>query len=121
MNIHYLLLGGLCLLSSSGTAMAQSVPTEFELTRYEVANPDNTPRPVFPLPSRRQMLWNETEFYAFFHYGMDTYTGKEWGDGTEDEATFAPTRVPDPAQWLRVAKSAGMKGGIAVVKHHDGF
>lgn len=121
MNIHYLLLGSLCLLSSSGTAMAQSVPTEFELTRYEVANPDNTPRPVFPLPSRRQMLWNETEFYAFFHYGMDTYTGKEWGDGTEDEATFAPTRVPDPAQWLRVAKSAGMKGGIAVVKHHDGF
>ena len=67
------------------------------------------------------MLWNETEFYAFFHYGMDTYTGKEWGDGTEDESIFAPTRVPDPAQWLRVAKLAGMKGGIAVVKHHDGF
>ena len=87
MNIHYLLLGGLCLLSSSGTAMAQSVPTEFELTRYEVANPDNTPRPVFPLPSRRQMLWNETEFYAFVHYGMDTYTGKE-------RATALKTRRP---------------------------
>ena len=34
---------------------------------------------------------------------------------------FAPTAKPDPMQWLTAAKSAGMKGGIAVVKHHDGF
>lgn len=97
MNIHYLLLSGLCLLSSSGTAMAQSVPTEFELTRYEVANPDNTPRPVFPLPSRRQMLWNETEFYAFFHYGMDTYTGNNWTETTVGEAQFKNGSYTIPA------------------------
>ena len=120
MKLSHAIVCGLCLLTSAD-ALAQAKSTEFELTQSSVANPDNTPRPVFPVPSRRQLLWNETEFYAFFHYGMDTYTGKEWGDGTEDASTFAPTRVPDPAQWLRVAKSAGMKGGIAVVKHHDGF
>ena len=111
----------LCLPPLLNDAVGQAKESQFQLKQCNVANPENTPRPVFPVPSRRQMLWNETEFYAFFHYGMDTYTGKEWGDGTEDESTFAPTRVPDPAQWLRVAKQAGMKGGIAVVKHHDGF
>lgn len=121
MKFSRAILFGMCLAVAPVAVMAQTNKSEFELMQSIVANPDNTPRPVFPVPSRRQLLWNETEFYAFFHYGMDTYTGKEWGDGTEDESTFAPTRVPDPAQWLRVAKQAGMKGGIAVVKHHDGF
>ena len=121
MNLSQILLCGLCLAAAPNVVAAQTQRSEFQMTQAAVDNPDNTPRPVFPVPSRRQLLWNETEFYAFFHYGMDTYTGKEWGDGTEDESTFAPTRVPDPAQWLRVAKQAGMKGGIAVVKHHDGF
>ena len=85
------------------------------------SNPDNEPRPVFPVPSERQVLWNETEFYAFFHFGMNTFTGKEWGFGDESESIFAPEGAPNPEQWLSACKSAGMKGGIAVVKHHDGF
>lgn len=84
-------------------------------------NPSNEPTAVFPVPDERQVLWQETEFYAFFHYGMNTYTGLEWGMGNEAEAQFAPTAAPNPRQWLEVAKSAGMRGGIAVVKHHDGF
>ena len=103
MKFSRAILFGMCLAVAPVAVMAQTNKSEFELMQSIVANPDNTPRPVFPVPSRRQLLWNETEFYAFFHYGMDTYTGKEWGDGTEDESTFAPTRVPDPAQWLRVA------------------
>ncbi|MBQ5971273.1 MAG: alpha-L-fucosidase [Prevotella sp.] len=86
-----------------------------------IENSDNTPAPVHPVPSERQLLWNETEFYAFFHFGMNTFTNKEWGDGSESETNFAPTKTPNPEQWLTAAKAAGMKGGIAVVKHHDGF
>jgi len=86
-----------------------------------LSNPDNEPMPVHPVPSNRQIRWNETEFYAFFHYGMNTYTDAEWGSGAESESTFAPTAAPDPEQWLTAVKAAGMKGGIAVVKHHDGF
>ncbi|MBR1594250.1 MAG: alpha-L-fucosidase [Alloprevotella sp.] len=85
------------------------------------ANPDNEPAPVHPVPSERQLLWQQTEFYAFFHYGMNTYTNLEWGNGNEAEATFAPTAAPNPEQWLTAVQAAGMKGGIAVVKHHDGF
>ncbi len=94
---------------------------QLELRQQSLPNPDNEPMPCHPLPSERQLLWNETEFYAFFHYGMNTFTGKEWGNGDEDESIYAPTTMPDPEQWLTAVKAAGMKGGIAVVKHHDGF
>lgn len=84
-------------------------------------DPENTPRPVHPVPHQRQVDWMRTEFYAFYHYGMNTFTNKEWGNGDEKESLYNPTADPNPRQWLEVAKSAGMKGGMAVVKHHDGF
>lgn len=95
--------------------------SEFTLVNKQPVNADNEPRPVFPVPTERQLKWNQTEFYAFFHYGMNTYTYKEWGNGSEDESIFAPTAVPNPRQWLEAVKAGGMRGGIAVVKHHDGF
>ena len=94
---------------------------QLEIKQQQLPNPDNQPLPCHPVPSERQLLWNETEFYAFFHYGMNTFTGLEWGNGNEDETIYAPTQKPDPEQWLSAVKAAGMKGGIAVVKHHDGF
>ena len=114
------MLSALCLMAAAPLAShAQS--SEFTLVNKQPANADNEPRPVFPVPTERQLKWNQTEFYAFFHYGMNTYTYKEWGDGSEDESIFAPTAVPDPRQWLEAIKAGGMRGGIAVVKHHDGF
>ena len=107
-----LLLGGLFPLGS----MAQ-----LQVVNESPSNPDNEPAAVHPVPHPRQLKWQETEFYAFFHYGMNTYTGLEWGNGDEAESRFAPTGAPNPEQWLQVAKDAGMRGGIAVVKHHDGF
>ncbi len=100
------------------TAGAQSV---FQLVNQQLSNPDNEPAPVHPVPHPRQLKWQETEFYAFFHYGMNTYTGLEWGNGDEDVARFKPTAAPIPRLWLDVAIEAGRRGGIAVVKHHDGF
>ena len=88
---------------------------------YDLPNPDNAPAPCHPVPSERQILWNETEFYAFFHYGMNTFTGLEWGFGNEPESKYAPLSLPNPEQWVTSVKAAGMNGGIAVVKHHDGF
>lgn len=94
---------------------------QLSIKQQTLPNPKNEPAPIHPVPSARQLLWQETEFYAFFHYGMNTYTGREWGNGDEPEALFAPTEAPMPKQWLKAVKAAGMKGGIAVVKHHDGF
>lgn len=102
-------------------AMPTAASAQLELVMQEPSNANNEPAAVFPVPSERQVLWNETEFYGFFHYGMNTYTNLEWGTGSEKESTFAPTSAPNPKQWLEACKAAGMKGGIAVVKHHDGF
>ena len=51
------------------------------------------------VPSSRQLAYQATEFYAFFHFGMNTYTNREWGDGTENPQIFNPTEfVAD--QWV---------------------
>lgn len=71
-------------------------------------------------PSARQHRFMSDPFYAFVHFSPNTYTGKEWGDGTEDPAIFNPTEL-DCDQWVEAIKSAGMTGMVLTAKHHDGF
>jgi alpha-L-fucosidase len=78
------------------------------------------PDPFGPIPSPRQLKWQELEYYAFTHFNMNTFTNKEWGDGKESPKLFNPTKL-DCKQWARVCKEAGMKGIIITAKHHDGF
>ena len=72
------------------------------------------------IPHERQVHFQQLEFYAFIHFTVNTFTDKEWGDGTESPDIFDP-RKPDAEQWVRAVKSAGMRGLILTCKHHDGF
>lgn len=71
-------------------------------------------------PSERQLNIQNMEFYGFFHFTVNTFTDKEWGDGTESPLLFNPEKM-DAVQWAKTAKKAGMKGAILTCKHHDGF
>ena len=72
------------------------------------------------VPSARQLRWQKMELIAFIHFNMNTFTGKEWGDGTEDPKIFNPKKL-DAEQWVKSIKDAGFREIILTCKHHDGF
>lgn len=78
------------------------------------------PERVMPLPALRHLLYDREEMRLFVHFGVNTYTGKEWGDGTEDPNIFQPEKL-DTDQWAKVAQETGFGSIILTAKHHDGF
>jgi alpha-L-fucosidase len=73
-----------------------------------------------PMPSPAQLTWQRDELAMFLHFGVNTFTNREWGDGKEDPSIFAPSRL-DARQWARTARAAGYRAMILTAKHHDGF
>ncbi|MGV3529735.1 MAG: alpha-L-fucosidase [Flavisolibacter sp.] len=88
----------------------------FWLTALQVSAQSDIP----PKPSAAQLEWHAMEYYWFIHFGPNTFTGKEWGEGNERPEVFNPTQL-DAMQWCRIAKAAGAEGIIITAKHHDGF
>lgn len=73
-----------------------------------------------PRPTRSQLQWQQDERAMFLHFGVNTFTDREWGDGTESPSVFAPAQL-DARQWARVARASGFRSVILTAKHHDGF
>jgi alpha-L-fucosidase len=77
-------------------------------------------QPSRPRPSPSQLAWQRDELAMFIHFGINTFTDREWGDGTEDPRAFTPSAL-DARQWARTARAAGFRMLILTAKHHDGF
>lgn len=72
------------------------------------------------LPTPAQLQWHRDELAMFLHFGVNTFTNREWGDGTESPSIFNPTAL-DARDWARAAKRGGFKSMVLTAKHHDGF
>ena len=77
-----------------------------------------TPKPGPALAAR--IAAGDCEVYGIVHWGLNTYTDREWGYGDEDPALLNPAKF-DADQIVGACKAGGLGGLIVVAKHHDGF
>ncbi len=106
---RFLLAGSaVAVLGASGSRLATAAATTL------------APTSARPRPSPQQLRWQREELAMFVHLTVNTFTGKEWGDGTESPSIFNPRKL-DARQWARTAEAAGFRSMILTAKHHDGF
>lgn len=106
-------------LAAAAVVSARSLPVKGGLVGWWVGGlGGGSVRRAAPSPS--QLAWQRDELALFCHFGVNTFTDREWGDGNEDPAIFAPARL-DARQWARAAKAGGFRSMILTAKHHDGF
>ena len=63
-------------------------------------------RPFGAAPAERHMEWYRRRKTAFLHFGPNTFTDREWGDGRESAEVFAPSEL-DCRQWAKVLREGG--------------
>ena len=73
-----------------------------------------------PRPTKQQLAWQEAGFGMFFHFGINTFVGREHSNGGWDPRRFEPSAF-DAAQWVDTAARAGARYVVLTAKHHDGF
>ncbi|MFF7162468.1 alpha-L-fucosidase [Streptomyces sp. NPDC008086] len=114
------------LAATGATGPALAEPAADTEDRYRIpVSPDDTEADLVRKasqvrPTARQITWQRLERTAFLHFGVNTFTGLEWGTGDEDPNVFQPTGL-DTDQWARALRDGGFRLAILTVKHHDGF
>ncbi|KUO06635.1 alpha-L-fucosidase [Streptomyces caeruleatus] len=114
------------LAATGATRPARAAAAADAEDRYRIpVSPDDTEADLVRKasqvrPTARQIAWQRLERTAFLHFGVNTFTGLEWGTGDEDPDVFQPTGL-DTDQWARALRDGGFRLAILTVKHHDGF
>jgi alpha-L-fucosidase len=118
---HLLRLGlpaALRRASLSAFVLALGFLTPSAPAALRAAVPPPAPHGITPTPA--QVGIAELAYYAFVHFTVNTFTGREWGSGGESETIFDPTAF-DADQIVLALKASGARGLILTAKHHDGF
>lgn len=80
-----------------------------------------TSRTIGPTEGQQAMI--DRKYGMFLHFGMNTYLNTEWSDGSAPASTYNPPIdiAQQAAEWVKNAKTAGMRSIVLTTKHHDGF
>jgi alpha-L-fucosidase len=100
--------------------LATAVAMSLLIWSPQQATAQTPPAAYLRTPSPRQLAWHELEYYAFLHFGHNTFTDEEWGWSQQTPDVFNPTQL-DTDQWAESIRDAGMTGMILTAKHHDGM
>ena len=76
-------------------------------------------RPV-PRAALKERIDQGIEIYGIVHWGLNTFTDREWGYGDEDPKLLNPKEF-DADQIVGACADGGLQGLVVVAKHHDGF
>ena len=101
--------------------LAIDVPRSHQAPSTSLGARRPRPGPVEgPRPTAAQLAWQRDELALFLHFGVNTFTDREWGDGREDPGIFNPAGL-DARAWAKHARAAGFRAIVLTAKHHDGF
>lgn len=76
-------------------------------------------RPV-PSSALKARLDEGPDVIGIVHWGLNTFSDREWGYGDEDPKLLCPAKF-DADQIVGACKKGGLGGLVVVAKHHDGF
>ncbi|MBX7322110.1 alpha-L-fucosidase [Clostridium chauvoei] len=127
MNIKNRRVAGALALAVAATVLGQATYTPqakmYNESDLKTSNVVTEPAAWGATPNEAQLKYHNDELAAFCHFGMNTFTDKEWGDGKESPSQFSPTGdVGEAAKsWVKALKDAGFEKLIVTAKHNDGF
>lgn len=100
-----------CLLALLSFAACDSAETPVPV--IPVRSDARYMSPAVPIhgvtPAPHELAWLELEMTTILHFGVNTFTGRQWGTGDEDPAVFNPTAL-DARQWVSAARDGGCSG-----------
>ena len=75
----------LALMVAATTCISCTVQSEKLYEKHVVIPQGATSEEIIDIaarvtPTRNQLEWQQMELTAFLHYGINTYTDREWGD-----------------------------------------